>query len=703
MSLQDKSQSSSDVESLKTTVIQSHEVEKPRAYRIGKFEFIRPIGEGGMGEVFLCRDPDKPTLHDQNLVAVKVVSAEMLSESDTLQRFESEAKLLAPIQHENVVRLYDWGRLEGGQHSGSHFIAMEFIQGTSLHGLCRRRRVSFPDIISIAIQTARGLAATHSAHVLHRDLKPANVMITKEGIAKIIDFGIAKPTGGLGVETSDHPDRGFKTKTGIVIGTINYVAPEVARGEPATIASDIYSLGLIIWEMLNGVTPFKSPTIGDTLKRINDESLTWSEAIVDIAPIGFTKFVSRMTSKDPAKRPGSATEVADELTKILASANWEGSFGRPSRFDLDLKWSNEIVDSLHSLGVADSELLFALQAIEDHLSRENDARLTSSEPIEVEPVILVACVNSYKFNRKKAATARQARLATQLVAAQPVGTRTVHKLMSPVRDPSNVPNKKSRLPAGFQKLISGLALIAFVAIGTKLLVYYMREKLRVVTETATETLPPVATTSRVPTKLRLGTRLFYRIQDSANESGSKNELRILDSIQDGKMKWVVNNAYSVELPGGIFSHEAFFDSVLRPQDGQPILKHMNADITVASKNPQVVTTPANVLQVTDRESKVTEDILCEIQDRSLQTVGLQKESVLHIVCDRKTKEPSENGPIVVREMREDYFVVADTGLMFKATITTRKTDPRSPASNETAIAKKTVELDFDLSSDVSNR
>ena len=696
---------SRDTDSPKTIAIEATSTEKVRGYHIGRFEFVRGIGEGGMGEVFLCRDPDKSLLGTENLTAIKVVSAEMMTDSDSLQRFESEAKLLAPIQHENVVRLYEWGRLEGGQHSGSHFIAMEYIQGTSLHSLGRRRRISFPDVISIAIQISKGLAATHAAHVLHRDLKPANVMITTDGIAKIIDFGIAKPTGGFAADNGDHPDRGFKTKTGVVIGTINYVAPEVARGEPATVSSDIYSLGLVIWEMLNGATPFKSPTIGDTLKRINDEGLTWSDPIVDIAPIGFTKFVSRMISKDPAKRPSSASEVAEELEKILATAQWEGNFGRRSRFDLDLRWSEDIVESLRSLGIADSELIFTLQTIEDHLARESDPRLSSTEPIQVEPVVLVSCVNSYKFNRKKAATARQSLLATQLISAQPVAIRAVHKMMSPVRPPSSVPNKKARFSPGLQKFLSGVVLIASVAVGTKLVVHYMREKLRVVTETTNDNAntTTVTQTSKVPTKLRLGTRLFYRIQDSGLDGSSKNEIRILDSITSDKIKWVVNNAYSVELPASVFSHEAFFDPVLRPQDGQPVIKHLNAEFPIRSSDPKITVEPGNILQVSDKSAKLTEDIFCQVHDQSIQPVGLGKTNVLHIVCDRKTKEPFENRSIVVREMREDYFVVADTGLMFKATIATRETDPRRPASASAIASKKTIELDFDLSSDVSIR
>jgi len=210
-------------------------------------EIIRHLGEGGMGEVFLCVNPryrenQSPRLPKE--IAVKTLSPEFNQDQELLKRFEAEAKALSPIEHRNVVRLYDWGTFQTGDRVGQRYISMEYIQGVSLHQLGRARRLSFPDILDFSFQIAEGLSAVHRTNVIHRDLKSAKLMITTDGVVKIIDFGIAKPSS-LASE-AESGDRGFKTKTGIIIGTVNYLAPELLLGAPASVQSDLYAIGLII-------------------------------------------------------------------------------------------------------------------------------------------------------------------------------------------------------------------------------------------------------------------------------------------------------------------------------------------------------------------------------------------------------------------------------------------------------------------------
>jgi serine/threonine-protein kinase len=286
-------------------------------------EIIRHLGEGGMGEVFLCVNPryrenQIPRLPKE--IAVKTLSPELNQDQELLKRFEAEAKALSPIEHRNVVRLYDWGTFQTGDRVGQRYISMEYIQGVSLHQLGRARRLSFPDILDFSIQIAEGLSAVHRTNVIHRDLKPANIMITTDGVVKIIDFGIAKPSSLAGEAESG--DRGFKTKTGIIIGTVNYLAPELLLGAPASVQSDLYAIGLIIWEALNGATPFKSTSFAETMKRVSEESLPWSESTIDIAPTDGqrprkTSTIRRGTRRATPKNP-SRVKMADGLQSSVA-------------------------------------------------------------------------------------------------------------------------------------------------------------------------------------------------------------------------------------------------------------------------------------------------------------------------------------------------------------------------------------------------
>jgi serine/threonine protein kinase len=336
----------SSADDIKTTIIDASNIKASPVSKEPR-EIIRHLGEGGMGEVFLCLNPlfdaEDPQCKEPKTVAVNTLSPDLMQDKEVLKRFEAEAKALSPIQHRNVVRLYDWGKFTDGAQVGQHYISMEFIEGLSLHKLGRLRRLSFPDVIDIAIQVCEGLDAVHKHGVIHRDLKPANIMITHDGVAKIIDFGIAKPSS-LGTNESDLAERGFKTKTGMIIGTVNYLAPETLLGAQASVQTDLYAVGLIIWEIINGATPFKTASLAETMRRVSEESLTWSDAALDIAPPGFIKLINQITSKDPQKRPASAAELVQKLLKVRADAQWPALLNRKSRLDLNVMWSSDLLE-----------------------------------------------------------------------------------------------------------------------------------------------------------------------------------------------------------------------------------------------------------------------------------------------------------------------------------------------------------------------
>lgn len=224
-----------------------------------RYKIISLVGSGGMGEVYLARDGQL----GRN-VALKVLKPNLSHRhSDALERFILEARSASALNHPNIITIYEIGEAEG-----SHYIASEFVEGKTLHERINRHSLSLLDMLNIAIQIGEALAAAHSAGIVHRDVKPENIMVRDDGYVKVLDFGLAKLTEYEMQVADVDADTLVATSPGIVMGTVSYMSPEQARGKTVDQRTDIWSLGVVLYEMLTGERPFRGETTSDTVAAI---------------------------------------------------------------------------------------------------------------------------------------------------------------------------------------------------------------------------------------------------------------------------------------------------------------------------------------------------------------------------------------------------------------------------------------------------
>lgn len=274
---------------------------------LGRYQILGELGRGAMGVVYRAWDP-----HLERPVAIKAISAEAISggtAEEIVARFLREAKLAARIVHPGVVTVYDAGE-EGGQL----YLVMELVEGESLQA--RLRRGDFPtqaQALELAAQVAEALAAAHHAGIVHRDVKPANILITRDGKAKVSDFGVAKAVGeGTGL-----------TRTGTAVGSPAYMSPEQVRGEHVDPRSDIFSLGVILYEMLLRKRPFPAETLTTLVYQIlNADPFAQREAFGSLDP-DLVAFLQRCLAKDPAHRLPDAATFAREARALAAKLESE--------------------------------------------------------------------------------------------------------------------------------------------------------------------------------------------------------------------------------------------------------------------------------------------------------------------------------------------------------------------------------------------
>jgi serine/threonine protein kinase/tetratricopeptide (TPR) repeat protein len=314
--------------------------------KLGRYEIRTQLGAGGMGEVYLAQD----TKLDRK-VALKILPVDVGTNRDRMERFVREAKSAAALNHPNIAHIY-----EIGERDGTHYIAMEFIDGETLRDKIHRDKAPLPKLLKYLIQVAQGLSKAHAAGIVHRDLKPDNIMITRDDYAKVLDFGLAKlvepqrtfgsnESGSSEIATAvmqqpgrpvGRPGWGSEHSTpGMVMGTIGYMSPEQASGRVNEIdyRSDIFSFGCILFEAATGQRAFEGKDALDSLHKIVHAPTPQLKDVNPLAPDDLQRVVRRCLAKEPEKRYQSMKEVAleiDDLQQELKGLTGSDYSGRPA-------------------------------------------------------------------------------------------------------------------------------------------------------------------------------------------------------------------------------------------------------------------------------------------------------------------------------------------------------------------------------------
>ena len=283
---------------------------------IGHYQIESLLGAGGMGQVYLARDERLG-----RKVALKLLPEHLTADEAQLSRFKAEARSASALNHPNILTVYEIGA-EGNRH----FIATEFIEGMTLRASLTRERMNLHDALEIAVQVASALAAAHETGVVHRDIKPENIMLRPDGYAKVLDFGIAKLTEQRRVPDLDEigTTTVLQTRAGLVLGTARYMSPEQTRGQTVDARSDIWSLGVVIYEMIAGIPPFHGETPSDCIASIlTTEPLPLSGVLPEV-PLNLESIVQKALCKNRDERYQAIKEMLADLRNLTAELKAEG-------------------------------------------------------------------------------------------------------------------------------------------------------------------------------------------------------------------------------------------------------------------------------------------------------------------------------------------------------------------------------------------
>ncbi|HRH43728.1 MAG TPA: protein kinase, partial [Pyrinomonadaceae bacterium] len=291
------------LESLATEIFAEQENPSLVGKKIGHYEILTLLGKGGMGEVYLAQDTKL-----NRKVALKILPKQLIADAKRTNRFIREAQAASALNHPNIVTIH-----EIGEADGTHFIVTEFIKGKTLREVMKTETLSIEQILKIVLQIATGIETAHDAGFIHRDIKPENIMLRSDGLIKILDFGLAKlanPNTLTEIES-------IHTQKGVIMGTAAYMSPEQARGKEVDGRTDIWSLGVVLYEMLSGNQPFGGETPSDTIAAILKNEPDFP---VEKIPAAVGKIIKRALEKEPDSRYQNFGDFHDDLNRLLVDS-----------------------------------------------------------------------------------------------------------------------------------------------------------------------------------------------------------------------------------------------------------------------------------------------------------------------------------------------------------------------------------------------
>src|SRR5438445_4194400 len=313
---------------LATRIIQNGQADSLVGQTIGHYKISERIGTGGMGEVYLATD-----ITAGRQAALKILPTRFASDAERLKRFQQEARAIVALNHPNILTVY-----EIGEDHSTHYIASELIEGETLRQRLMRGRMELSEAVDVAIQVASALAAAHEAGIVHRDINPGNIMLRPDRYVKVLDFGIAKLAEQEGPMPKDEALLLVETNLGSILGTVPYMSPEQARGAPVDKETDIWSLGVILYEMVTGHQPFVGEAPREVMTSIREKQPPPLTSYSKQSPPELQQIISKALRKDQSERYQSASEMLQALKNLRHNLELKDELERSTTAPLWLRW-----------------------------------------------------------------------------------------------------------------------------------------------------------------------------------------------------------------------------------------------------------------------------------------------------------------------------------------------------------------------------